>query len=921
MIGRTDGGSTLAAPLPMRVLVVSAHYPPDFVSGGTLVPQREALGLRARGHHVEVFAGHLDPARPPLHLWTDSVSGVPVHWIAIAPFIGWSDTNNYDNPGVTAAIDDVLDRTTPDVVHVHSIQSLGVGVIEAAAERGIPVVLTMHDFWWVCARQFLVDTNDVPCSLVVDAGCCGCEAGRDWLEVRNRRLRAALDRVSLVLAPSASAAAVFVANGLAPDRVVVDENGLDVGVVRTPRAPLPGRPVELVYAGGPNAMKGVRVLAAAARALSARRPGRWRLRAFGVDEANEHWPAEVVTEAPFDPDERTAVLGGADVVVIPSLMRESHSLLAREALLAGAAVVTSDSIGPEEVVVDGGNGLLVPTGDHDALADALARLIDEPATLHALQRADPPAVRTIDDQVDGVEAWLRQVIDGELAPPAADPPAAARRAVPPVPVPERPLPPLRRVLFITGIDGAPLRYRAQLPADGLWRRGVDVEVRYYRAPDLGWLAAAADVIVSYRVPATVQILDLYARVKEERPHVPILGDLDDLIFDPTIAEHIPALQQLPPAEAELWLDGIHRYRTTLEACDGFIGSTEALCARAHDVTGLPTWRFANGVGRVLGERAEAALRRPRRPGPLRVGYLSGTTTHDGDWAAVEAEVVETLLARPGSELWLVGHLVPTPAIDALGERVRRVPFRPWYELPEILRDLDVNLSPLEPGMLFNESKSAIKWLEAGLCATPTIASPTGPFREALGQPEPGSTGVPGRDGVVESPFGILADPAVPGAWARALGSLLDDASRRRTMGERARRRVLLEWSPWRQADRYAGILDDARTLVAAGRPERSSTWELRVADEPPEVVALSPYAALGGTAADPGTGAAPVTARARALGRRALIVVREEGAVAAARRVPGAVAVRARSRPIARVRRTVARGLRSLGRRVDPDER
>jgi hypothetical protein len=50
---------------PMRVTLVSAHYPPNFVSGGTLQPQRIARGLVARDHEVRVFAGCLDSRRTP----------------------------------------------------------------------------------------------------------------------------------------------------------------------------------------------------------------------------------------------------------------------------------------------------------------------------------------------------------------------------------------------------------------------------------------------------------------------------------------------------------------------------------------------------------------------------------------------------------------------------------------------------------------------------------------------------------------------------------------------------------------------------------------------------------------------------------------------------------------------------------------
>ena len=62
------------------------------------------------------------------------------------------------------------------------------------------------------------------------------------------------------------------------------------------------------------------------------------------------------------------MLSASDVLVIPSIARESFSIAAREALLAGAAVITSDCLGPEEVVRHGENGFVVPTGDAAALA-------------------------------------------------------------------------------------------------------------------------------------------------------------------------------------------------------------------------------------------------------------------------------------------------------------------------------------------------------------------------------------------------------------------------------------------------------------------------------------------------------------------------------------------------------------------------
>jgi glycosyltransferase involved in cell wall biosynthesis len=325
------------------------------------------------------------------------------------------------------------------------------------------------------------------------------------------------------------------------------------------------------------------------------------------------------------------------------------------------------------------------------------------------------------------------------------------------------------------------------------------------------------------VPATTQILRLVDAIHKKR--IPVLFDVDDLIFDPDIAGEIPALQLLPPDEAELWMQGVRRYRTTLEACDTFIGSTPALCRHAADITGLPTEHFHNGIGVLLGRLSDAQCRRPRAPGPLRIGYLSGTITHDLDWRYIEPAVIRVLERHSEVELWLGGLITPSKALTPLADRVRRLPLLPWDRLPSVLRDLDVNLAPLAPASSFNEAKSAIKWLEAALVATPTVASPTEPFQEAI----------------VHGVNGLLASG--PEEWETRLEDLLASPASRDRMGQRARRDALLRWSPHLQAHRYLDILQRSQRLVDAdgGAVSRSSQWEAVVLDEAPGPFVLEPY--------------------------------------------------------------------------------
>jgi len=849
----------------MRVVQVSAHFPPNFVSGGVLVPQRFARAAAAAGHESHVYAGYLDDARAPLSTFSETHDGdVHVRWIVTTPYTAWNDEKNWHNPAVEEDFRGWLAEVRPDVVHLHSLQTLGGSLVRAAKESGAAVVVTMHDFWWVCARQFLATAELEPCSLVVSCGTCPCAVDHEWLRRRDARLAEELAFADVILAPSAITARVLTANGVPADRLRVDENGLPPAeapaATRTPSADL-----RLMYAGGTDAMKGLPVLLRAAEQV-ADLDG-WTLDLYGAGDFPSGLPSQVRVRGRYGRDELAAVLAEHDVLVLPSVNRESHSILTREALLAGLAVVCTDTLGPEEAVVDGHNGLVVPAGDAESLAAALRRLVTDPAAARELMgKGSATPVRTLEDQTAGVLDLYAELTTAAAPVPAERDVAVVEQAA------ERLM---RRVLFVVGIQGAPLRYRAHLPAEALRLVGVDTEVRHYRDPELTSLVEEVDAVVLYRVPATSQVLDLVAQVRRRARTVPVLFDVDDLIFDPELESEVHGLSKLSQEELDLWWRGVARYRTTMEAADLFVGSTAELCRHATAVTGLPARRFANGVGALLAQASDDAVQRPRAEGPLRIGYFSGTNTHDADWAAIEPAVREVLEAHPGVELWLGGLVEPTAALDGLADRVRRLPFVGWTELPRLLRDVDVALAPLTEQSRFNEAKSAIKWLEAALVETPVVASPTEPFREAI---EHGRTG-------------FLA--AGHEEWVTALTALLDDVALRRRVGSQARRAALLRWSPHLQGRVYLDNLLAAADHVRRHGPRQPTDWVPVVDDEPYSAADayVEPYA-LPAPA-----GRVPAALRSHPLARKAAAarrVYRAEGAREVGRRVVRTIRTRTR---------------------------
>lgn len=97
-----------------------------------------------------------------------------------------------------------------------------------------------------------------------------------------------------------------------------------------------------------------------------------------VSEADvRDWVAEGVLDWLGHVDDMAALFRSVDVVVLPSYYREGLPKSLIEAAASGLPLVTCDAPGCREVVTDGVDGLLVPPRDADALARAIARLVDD----------------------------------------------------------------------------------------------------------------------------------------------------------------------------------------------------------------------------------------------------------------------------------------------------------------------------------------------------------------------------------------------------------------------------------------------------------------------------------------------------------------------------------------------------------------
>ncbi|MBB2169089.1 glycosyltransferase [Gluconacetobacter aggeris] len=375
----------------LRVLCVNVYYPPRAFGGATHVAVEMVERLQASGRAaLSVFTarpGHGgDPDRPAAAA-RYTHRGVPV--VAVDLPETADGIMMFHHPAAAVLFDQHVAAFRPDVVHLHATQGLGVGLVDVCRARGIPYVITLHDSWWLCDRQFMVRADGRFCGQKrIDLRACQrCQSEARHLEDRAALAGAALRDAALLLSPSATHRDLHLANGVDPARIVVHRNGFRWPVGRRSRRPA-GSPLRFGYVGGVEAVKGYPLIRAAFEALGR---GDWVLRLVDnktvlgmntVDVAD--WRAQGTVEVvpAYDDGTIDAFFDSIDVLLFPSCWPESYGLTVREALARDVWVVASAPGGQAEDIVAGVNGTLIGlTADANALVAAVTELLDRPDRL------------------------------------------------------------------------------------------------------------------------------------------------------------------------------------------------------------------------------------------------------------------------------------------------------------------------------------------------------------------------------------------------------------------------------------------------------------------------------------------------------------------------------------------------------------
>lgn len=210
--------------------------------------------------------------------------------------------------------------------------------------------------------------------------------------VFQRRLEALKREAALFLCVSGFIRDQLIARGFPAEKLLVQHSGVNLDPEYGPVDP--SQPLYVMFAGRFVEKKGVPSLIEAVRRLEAEgRTIRLILVGEGPMEAELRQSASALKQVEFHgwmPNhELRRWMRGALALCVPSQRasdgdQEGLPTVTIEAMAAGTPVIGSRHAGIHEAVDDGVTGFLIPEKSPDALADALRRLLDDPALRHRL---------------------------------------------------------------------------------------------------------------------------------------------------------------------------------------------------------------------------------------------------------------------------------------------------------------------------------------------------------------------------------------------------------------------------------------------------------------------------------------------------------------------------------------------------------
>ncbi len=444
----------------MKILQISHGLPPKENAGVELYTYFLSKALLGLNHEIIIFCREADPEREEFSTTEEFYKGLKVIRV-VNNLSRISDSKiYYDNHYFDEIFLKLLEREKPDLVHFQHFIALSAHLLRLAKERGIPVVITLHDFFILCHRIHLLKEDNTLCpGPLYGLECMSCLNGFYSSKPKDRRTAFFLRNKDILPFPFIKWTKRF----FIPSKFL-ENKGYEVfhryrfmyeilkisDLILTPSAfvqkqflkyyprikkklrllplgipPIQGKSmkkrengkVHFCYYGNILPLKGLHILVEAFKTLPKEKTalviyGRrspWNEAYYDqLKEQAKGFPVDF--RDAFQREDLTRALKDQDVLVLPSICPESFSFVAREANGLGLPIIASRIGAIPEVVEDGKNGFLFEPGDIIGLRNCMLKFIENTDLIRRMA-GRMPKPKTMEEHARELEEIYRRLIE------------------------------------------------------------------------------------------------------------------------------------------------------------------------------------------------------------------------------------------------------------------------------------------------------------------------------------------------------------------------------------------------------------------------------------------------------------------------------------------------------------------------------
>lgn len=421
----------------MKIIHYSLGFSP-YRSGGMTRYVEDLMEFQKKDHEVGLlWPGQMKPWSPKITIKKQMRASGIISYEMMNPLPvplleGVRDIRAYMGKGDLDYFLAFLRKEKPDVIHIHTFMGLYAEFLEAAKQLKIKTVFTTHDYYAICPKVNMICKGGLCNTGMGDEVCSNCDMNplsiqkitilqspvyryfkesslvkklrKNWAKNKQSTQNAdvnyreelpatkveilpynqlkeyyqgMLGMITTVHCNSTLAKEMYEKFAILPNAMVIPISNQNIVDKRVKKEYNKENAIRMTYLGPASEYKGYFMLVKALDELYEKYTDAFELHVYAPILEKRSYIKE---HDSFGEGGLDRVLNEADILVAPSIWKETFGFVALEALSRGVPVVVTEHVGAKDIVVHEESGLVTePTVE--ALQEALERIILEPQML------------------------------------------------------------------------------------------------------------------------------------------------------------------------------------------------------------------------------------------------------------------------------------------------------------------------------------------------------------------------------------------------------------------------------------------------------------------------------------------------------------------------------------------------------------